>query len=97
MEKVEECDGNDSLVYNLNNIEALGMWIYMLSQPQENRFNKKEIMSRFGIGKVRLAKIIKVLRSHNIIKIVREKNENGKFKSSKYVLNDESEFIFPGM
>ena len=81
------------VINNFRNLEALGLWIYLCSQPKSWIIVKNQIKRHFGIGIEKTNKLISILVAHHLLKVVREKDVLGRFMSAKYVLNDPADFI----
>jgi hypothetical protein len=77
-------DANYSIILNvisqnLTDAEALGLYVYLLSLPPKWEFYKEVIRKHFGWGRDKLEKKLTILRTHNLIEPIPERNEKGQF------------------
>lgn len=73
-------------------LEALGLWCYFQSKPPAWNFNKKDIRSIFKIGIHKLENILNILKNHNLIEIIHERNTRGCFSTWYLHVKNGSEF-----
>lgn len=69
----------NSVLQNLTNLEALGLWCYFQSKPPKWEFVKKEIRKIFSIGIHKLENLCTILKNHNLIEIKHSRNAKGCF------------------
>src|ERR1700722_17752467 len=67
----------NSVLQNLNNMAALGLWAYLSSLPDSWTVNKKHLMNHFKVGRDKLSKELRFLESHNLIEMGQERYPNG--------------------
>ncbi len=77
-------DTNYSIIPNvicqtLADADALGLYVYLLSLPPQWEFYKAVIRKHFSWGRDKLEKKLTVLRAHNLIEPVPERNDKGQF------------------
>jgi hypothetical protein len=77
-------DANYSIIpntisQNLRDAEALGLYMYLLSLPPQWEFYKTVIREHFGWGRDKLEKKLSVLRAHNLIEPVPDRDDKGRF------------------
>ena len=76
---------NDS---NLS-MQAIGLFCYIWSKPDDWEYHKNEIMKRFNCGKNALTTAIDSLQKNNYLFIATTRGEDGKFTKSIWYLSDE--------
>lgn len=59
--------------------EALGLYVYLVSLPPQWEFYKTVIRKHFGWGRDKLEKKLTILRAHNLIEPVPDRNDKGQF------------------
>lgn len=67
----------NSVLQNLYNSEALGVWAYLSSLPPKWLVNKTQLMGHFRIGRDKLEKILSYLKKNNLVSIERTRLEDG--------------------
>jgi hypothetical protein len=67
----------NSVLQNLTNAGALGLWCYLSSLPIDWIINKQHLMNHFDIGKDKLKSYLDHLVKNNLIEIGQERLENG--------------------
>lgn len=67
----------NSVLQNLHDVTALGIWCYLSSLPSGWKINKKQLRVQFGIGRDKLDSALAHLRAHNLLEIGRERRKNG--------------------
>lgn len=91
---MEEVCSFEILVKNFRHLEAMGLWLYLSIQPEGSRIVKEQIKRHFGIGTSRVNRLISILVAHHLLRVVREKDSHGRFKSADYVLNHTDDFLY---
>lgn len=69
--------------------KAIGVLVYLLSRPENWKFNMNEIKSHFNIGIDAVRSALKELESENILIRYRERKDGGKFGNMVYILFPE--------
>lgn len=92
-------DANYSIIpnvisQNITDAEALGLYIYFLSLPPQWEFYKNVIKKHFGWGRDKLDKKITILREHNLIDLVGNRNEKGQFVDWNLHVRNGRDFIY---
>jgi hypothetical protein len=82
----------NSICQKLADAEALGLYVYLVSLPPHWEFYKEVIRKHFGWGRDKLEKKLTVLRTHNLVEAVPERNEKGKFKNWNLHVKNGREF-----
>lgn len=72
----------NSVLQNVNDAEALGLWCYLSSLPNNWAVNKKALMNRFNIGRHKLDRLLKYLSEKGLIEAGQTKNSDGTFGKS---------------
>ena len=62
------------------NIDALGLYVHLLSLPDDWEFYKTQLCSEYKIGIKKLERLLKVLSGHGLINYGQERNNKGQFK-----------------
>ena len=70
---------NDVINVLSGNLEALGLYLYLLSLPDEWNFYKTQLCKQFSIGIKKLEKLLKILNSFQLIQYGQKRNEKGQF------------------
>ena len=69
----------NSVLQGVKNLQALGLWCYLMSLPEAWEFHKSHLRDRFGIGVHALNSLLKLLESYNLVNIRQVRDECGKF------------------
>ena len=80
------------VLQNLNNYEALGLYCYIVSLPNNWEFHKDHLSNHSKIGRDKITKLLKILEMHELIKIVRVRGANGQFMHADMHVSDGSSF-----
>jgi len=64
-----------------SNVEALGVYVHLLSLPDEWSFYKTQLCSEYKIGIKKLERILKVLKDFGLVKYGQERNDKGQFET----------------
>jgi hypothetical protein len=70
-------------------MQAIGLFCYIWSKPDDWQYYKNEIMKRFNCGKDALTTAINSLQENNYLFITQVKADDGKFTKSTWYLSDE--------
>jgi len=76
----------NSVLQNLNQAEALGIWCFLSSLPHNWKINKNHLQKHFNIGRDRLDKSLKLLKDSNLIEIKRLRDADGTLKDGIIVV-----------
>jgi hypothetical protein len=74
---------------NKMSMQAIGLFCYIWSKPDDWQYYKSEMMKRFNCGKDALATAINSLQDNNYLFIQTSRGEDGKFTKSIWYLSDE--------
>lgn len=80
------------VLQNLKDMQALGLWAYLASKPQDWRFYKQELQKHFNVGRDRLEKTLKILKECGLISISCLRAENGQFQCVQLHVHNGSNF-----
>lgn len=83
---------SNTILQKLNNYEALGLYCYLCSLPDNWIFYKDQLMKHGNMGRDKLAKLLKVLKEHNLIEYGQIKNEKGQYEEWQLHVKNGSEF-----
>lgn len=77
-------DSNYAVIPNvvcqkLRDAEALGLYVYLVSLPPQWEFYKTVIRKHFDWGRDKLEKKLTILRAHNLIEPVPDRDDKGRF------------------
>lgn len=61
------------------NIEALGLYVHLLSLPDDWEFYKTQLCAEYKIGIKKLEKLLKALSEFGLVKYGQERNDKGQF------------------
>ena len=70
-------------------MQAIGLFCYIWSKPDDWQYYKNEIMKRFNCGKDALTTAINSLQENNYLFITQVRADDGKFTKSTWYLSDE--------
>lgn len=78
-------------IINDNNLsmQAIGLFCYLWSKPDDWEYYKTEIMKRFNCGETALNTALKLLEENNYLFITRSRGNDGKFTKSIWYLSDD--------
>jgi hypothetical protein len=68
----------NSVLQNLKNPMALGIWAYLSSLPEGWKVNKEHLRKHFGLGRDKLDSIIKYLIENDLLEANQERLSDGK-------------------
>lgn len=68
-----------NIIESIDNIEALGLYLYLLALPEDLPIFKSVIKDHFKIGWVKLNKLFSYLCKKNLLIYEQKKLENGRF------------------
>jgi len=81
---------SNNLINDRNlSMQAIGLFCYIWSKPDDWEYHKNEIMKRFNCGKNALTTAIDSLQENNYLFIATTRGEDGKFTKSIWYLSDE--------
>jgi len=83
----------NEVLQNMSDYGALGLYVYLMSLPHEWQFHKKHLAEHGKMGREKLDKYLRILKAHNLIKIIHRRNEQGRFDQWDLYVNNGSEFI----
>lgn len=83
---------SSKVVQNLKNYEALGLYTYLLSLPEDWIFNKNTLAARVKIGRDKLNKLLNILCAHNLIDFAQVRTQNGQFAHTDLNVKDGIDF-----
>jgi hypothetical protein len=83
---------SNKVIQNLKNYEALGLYAYLLSLPEDWIFYKKQLAEHSGIGREKINTLLKILNAHNLIEYAQVRNQSGRFAQLDLHVKDGTEF-----
>lgn len=83
---------SNKVIQNLNNYEALGLYVYLLSLPEDWVFYKKQLAEHANIGREKINKLLKLLADHNLIEYAQQRSDGGRFAQIDLHVKDGTEF-----
>lgn len=83
--------GNDIAQAFRRNLEALGLYIFLLSLPDQWEFKKSWLMKETGLGIHKLNRLLAVLSKHNLVK-TKQRKISGKFAEFEMEIFDGKDF-----
>jgi len=83
---------SNSILQKLNNYEALGLYCYLCSLPDNWIFYKDQLMKHGNMGRDKLAKLLKILKECQLIDYGQIKNEKGQYEEWQLHVKNGSEF-----
>lgn len=83
----------NSVLQGLTNAEALGLWCYFLSMPEQWVFYKDQIKKHFRFGREKLDQLLKKLQQLKLLTMKQLRNDKGEFLQNDIVILNGSEFI----
>ena len=81
--------GNDALRDERLSLEARGALCFILSWPEDWRFNLDWLMRETGIGRDKARRIVKDLEAHGYCKLTRVRNADGTLRDYEHLFTDE--------
>ncbi len=63
------------------NLEVLGLYLYLLSLPDDWEFYKTHLCKEFSIGIKKLEKLLKILSSFELVQYGQKRNEKGQYET----------------
>jgi hypothetical protein len=69
-------------------MQAIGLFVYLWSKPDDWEYIKEQLAKRFNIGRDALNSALKLLENCNYIYKQFIRDENGKFTNAKWILSD---------
>jgi hypothetical protein len=96
--KVSKNEGNfttfpNKVLQNLRNMEALGLYCFLLSMPHGWEFHKNHLRKHALLGINKLNSLLAILEEHALIKTVQVRTEKGRFAHFDLQVNDGTAFI----
>lgn len=82
------------VLQNLTNYEALGLYCYFMSLPEDWIFYKTKLIERSKIGRDKLNKLMKILKECNLIEVTKIRNITGRFSHIEVNVKDGKDFKF---
>ena len=82
----------NSVIQNLKDPFALGIYIFLSSLPHEWNVNRDHLMNHFGIGRDKLAKTLKYLNDHLLLEYIQERDADGKMGAGYILVKNGLEF-----
>lgn len=83
---------SNKVIQNLKNYEALGLYTYLLSLPNDWVFYKKHLAEHAHLGRDKINKLLQILATHNLIEYAQVRNEEGRFAQLDLHVKDGSDF-----
>lgn len=72
---------SNNVIHALNsNLEALGLYLYLLSLPDNWEFHKNHLQKTCHIGRDKLEKLLKILGSFELVQTGQKRNNKGQFE-----------------
>src|SRR5690625_1630559 len=71
-------------VQKINNTDALAIWVYLQSLPEDWIVRESHIRDKFGIGRTRYMRAMRVLREMGLYRVERPKGEDGGYTGAYY-------------
>jgi len=72
------------VIQSIKNPEALAIWVYLQSLPENWVFRETQIRNHFSIGRTRYLSAMRELRESGLYLVKRRKNDVGQFIGSDY-------------
>lgn len=85
----------NAICQKLKDAEAIGLYVYLVSLPPQWEFYKAVIRKHFNWGRDKLEKKLSVLREHNLIEPVPDRNEKGQFVGWNLHVKNGRDFVYP--
>jgi len=82
----------NSVIQNLTDAFALGVYCYLSSLPHDWTVSKKQLMNHFKVGKDKISSTMSWLNKNNLIEYIQERNEDGKMGNHVIIVKDGSLF-----
>lgn len=97
--KISRNEGNfttftNKVLQNLRNMEALGLYCFLLSLPQGWEFHKNHLRKHANLGINKLNNLLAILEQHALIKTVQIRDEKGRFAHFDLQVNDGTAFVY---
>ncbi len=92
-ETIPYVQANTFVIQNITNIEALAVWIYLLTLPKDWEVVKAHIKKHFGLGDNKVKTIFAYLNKHLLIEYIQERGEDGKMRQIEIKVLNGSRFI----
>jgi len=73
------------VIVRLKNSDAIAIWAYLCSKPNDWIVRKTDILDTFGIGETRYSRAMKILIKNLLIKIEVEQDEGGRILGKRYI------------
>ena len=84
----------NSVLQNINDYGAVGLYTYLSSLPPGWEFYKKHLQEHGRVGRNQLEKLLKILVQHNLVHCVQARNEKGHFAHFEMEVNDGDAFVY---
>lgn len=91
-ESIPYLQANRHVVQSITNLEALGVWIYLLSLPEDWKVIKEHVQKHFSIGVDKLKKIFSYLNRVGLIEYERTRNNDGTLNTVSIIVLNGSRF-----
>jgi hypothetical protein len=82
----------NSVLQNLRNPAALGLWAYLSSLPETWIINKAQLRKHFGIGRDKLDDLLHYLEKNDLLETGQLKGKDGKFGDGYIIIKCGYEF-----
>ena len=97
--KVSKNEGNfttfpNRVLQNLRDIEALGLYCFLLSLPNGWEFHKNHLRKHAKVGINKLNSLLAILEDHALVKTVQIRSEKGRFAHFDLQVNDGTAFVY---
>ena len=84
----------NSVLQNINDYGAVGLYTYLSSLPPGWEFYKKHLQEHGRVGRNQLERLLKILVQHNLVHCVQARNEKGHFAHFEMEVNDGDSFVY---
>lgn len=88
---------SNHVLQNLNNAEALGLWVYLASLPPSWEFYKQKIRDHFKFGREKLDRLFKYLSDCGLLDLCIVRNIKGQFAHLNVHVKNGSSFKINNM
>lgn len=82
----------NKVLQGIQDVQALGLFVYLASLPPSWEFYKESIRDHFGIGIHRLNELFKKLEGYNLVNLTQVRNDKGRFTHTVIDIDDGTSF-----
>ncbi len=79
----------NSVAQSIHSLEACGLWMYLLSLPENWKVQRSHLEKHFDIGKDKLKKAIDHLKTIKLLEEIEVRNEQGQFCGYDILIHNE--------